>query len=431
MMRTLKLVLGLEPFGEAERSALPALLGLCRALGIRTHWDQTEDTLYVEPPVWNRHVGVLGSEGLAELIAHDLRLRLSRSGATIAEPGNLAGAEAVIAVEPSPNPGVTVLHSWRPWHLSRKLAALAGDAVAESAGLENRGARVAFGRQVAGGAPLITVQIGHPDVHPAPILMEGVAEGLYNALARFWLGSCAESSAWSFQEARLCGAPDCEESDAEDEEPAAEPGPVSHTYVPEWDCSAIPNKVEVVSEVNQQPDHEVQPLPEATALSEPDPLVEPDPEFEADLLPEIEVISEVEVEPQVEVLPDIEVVEPEVVFASASGPSISLAPVPVPALGPQTPPDHSQAPTQELECARLLSVTSPQPQPQALETMPQPNPKMAPVPARWASASIRAQANMLPPTHSGKNSHISVTVSTRKFAHAAPIPPGTPIIPWP
>jgi hypothetical protein len=48
---SLRLVLDWEQILEAEDGVLPALETLCRALGVGTHWDEGDRTLYIDSPV--------------------------------------------------------------------------------------------------------------------------------------------------------------------------------------------------------------------------------------------------------------------------------------------------------------------------------------------------------------------------------------------
>jgi hypothetical protein len=283
-MSSLRLVLGWESLMEAEQAALPALCGLCQALDIRTYWNELDRTLYIASPVQNRSLLILTGasdvpmqQTLAEAIASDLHVRLSRSGAVAAVGKSPAGLperdlDLCITVRTNPHWSVSAAYTWLHWAQNRKLAGLLTQEVSESAGVADLGARVLIANHRNQSAPQIELLIGMPaEAEPEPQFQTAVADGLYRGLARFWADPVLEQA----RQILPGRAPD----------PALPPDAPPEPQVESMEPQAEP----------PEPQGDFTEL-KAEPLAAPVELVPPAP---VDLLPEPELVEYVPLEPVV------------------------------------------------------------------------------------------------------------------------------------
>lgn len=384
-MPNLWLVLGQERLLEAGDASLPALCGLCRALGVRTHWDEGSHTLYIASPFMGRHLVIESAandnpvfEQVAGRIAAGLKGRVESAGGrvTIARgPGEMRSGDLllILSIGGQRSWGVGAVYRWLTGEAPRTAAALLSWAVAEETGLPHLGARLSLvaGRQ--SGLPAVEVQIGRPaGANTARLnneeFSDSVVEGVYQGLMRLW-------------SAPMQAAIPVPLEGSDPAEPAEIPG----AAFPSPEAAGVP--VEYVQAVAQPGEeaprivllpewsHSVEVLPDPAAA--PDP--EPDPEPARADPPPVIIADACTPEPEPEPAP-----EPRLVLTASSG-----TPIPfkfLPFSDPRRVPGASQVLVFRREPAAV--APPPDPVPSALEEFfrqppppPEPEPEVSPEPA--------------------------------------------------
>lgn len=184
---------------EVDPAALPALTELCAALGIRTHWQQSDQTLYIESPANGKEL-VIGADHASnsawqEVTDQTLRLvkqRLDAAGArvTVGDPTQADPGSLVIRLSLGNHSaeGVFGNYHWIRWNQDRTLAGMLASAVAAHIRLPDLGARSAMG----GARPSVDICVGgldrHADTSDHSVALK-LAEGICEGLMRYWAES--------------------------------------------------------------------------------------------------------------------------------------------------------------------------------------------------------------------------------------------------
>lgn len=177
----MRVLLGRHPIAEADVSALPALMTLCRALGTPAEWDPIGEVLYINPPLAGKRLRV--ETGHDEALGRALKDRLRPLGAEIVSTGDADAALRIVVVRKR-SAQVSAVHSWPGSDAARRLANLLAEHVAEECGLSLGPVRPALTARLGSGsaAGLIVTHADSGDFH----LARWVAEGICRALLAFW-----------------------------------------------------------------------------------------------------------------------------------------------------------------------------------------------------------------------------------------------------
>lgn len=201
-MRRMRMVMGWEQFLEADRRALPALNALCQALEMKTHWDETGATLYIEAPVAGKKMAVLAASLTPDSVDNDRKMAQSagallKSAGAAVPTGQTLDADLILTLAscaPGHPWGVAAHFSWPQLLQSRRLASFLADSVATATGLPRLPNRFLWRQPLkrrALSAPSCALHIGAPvtaeerDRMQDPRFHQAVAAGIYQGIARF------------------------------------------------------------------------------------------------------------------------------------------------------------------------------------------------------------------------------------------------------
>jgi hypothetical protein len=208
------LVLGWNRLLHAEKSSLPAIRALCRALEIGTEWHEESATLFLEPPVSGKRILVLpsahpGEAALSQRVTEQLLPLLRAAGAVAGMTpgaGTAAVADAtaradlllVLRAPVAQRPwGLAASYPLSGWRRNSRLARLLMEESAAAAGIPCLSTRPSLrtdlaGHRRGGARGAATLLLGMPEraeeeervadeQFPAAL-----AQGIFRALSRFW-----------------------------------------------------------------------------------------------------------------------------------------------------------------------------------------------------------------------------------------------------
>ncbi len=206
-MAPVQLVLGWSHLAEVDERAVAPLRMLCDLLDLGTHWDPSQATLYIAPPLRNKNLAVTVADSsaapeTARRVADEICRRLRQAGAHVLQwrkplDGQSADLVVWLALEAHPSGSVSVAHNLPPWSHSRKLAALLTEEIAGALALPPARPRASVSAIKQPASAALTITLGCPQDllqsetdHP---WMEEVAAAVFRGLSRFWAPPTLES----------------------------------------------------------------------------------------------------------------------------------------------------------------------------------------------------------------------------------------------
>lgn len=200
-MTSLRLIVGRDQFLETGRSALPAILGICGALDIPAHWNESEEALYIAAPIQGRKLALAPGHNRPDVtlpIVAGLQERLTACGAevTVTDPSaDLSDQELLLWIQIASPPvsGVSASYNWAGWQHNRRISAMLTRELSAALGVSDLGGRgvTLAGRQHAG-VPVIVIDLPEPD-DPQPFATM-CADALGRGLTRFWVNPLLEEA---------------------------------------------------------------------------------------------------------------------------------------------------------------------------------------------------------------------------------------------